>query len=59
MPSYGPRMTETQRWQVVAYVRSLARAGGAAAAATPAPGTPGSTGTTSAAPAPAQGATAT
>ena len=42
MPAYGPRMTELERWQVVAYVRSLARtAGTAAPAAAPAPAQPG------------------
>lgn len=34
MPAYGPRMTETERWQVVNYVRSLARSAGQAGAAT-------------------------
>ena len=36
MPAYGPRMTETERWQVVAYVRSLA---GGTMQPAPAPGT--------------------
>jgi mono/diheme cytochrome c family protein len=35
MPAYGPRMTEAQRWQVVSYVRSLARTGGPAGTAAP------------------------
>lgn len=38
MPAYGPRMTETQRWQVVGYVRSLARSAGSSTG-TPATGT--------------------
>ncbi|HEX6588960.1 MAG TPA: cytochrome c [Longimicrobiales bacterium] len=40
MPAYGPRMTELERWQVVAYVRSLAASGGTAAASAPASATP-------------------
>ena len=50
MPAYGPRMTETQRWQVVNYVRSLARSSGQAGTA------PDPTTTTGTAPATTTGA---
>ena len=33
MPAYGPRMSEIERWQVVAYVRTLAAQSGPAAPA--------------------------
>jgi mono/diheme cytochrome c family protein len=39
MPAYGPRMSELERWQVVAYVRTLAQAGVAPAPAPAQPGT--------------------
>ena len=58
MPAYGPRMTETQRWQVVNYVRWLARAAGqgtAPANPTSATNPTAATGTTAA---PATGAPA-
>ena len=47
MPAYGPRMTETERWQVVSYVRTL----GAAGAQAPAQTTAAPAQTTTAAPA--------
>jgi mono/diheme cytochrome c family protein len=38
MPPYGERLTETDRWAIVTYVRQLQRQAGATPAAQPAPG---------------------
>ena len=60
MPAYGPRMSELERWQVVAYVRALARSGGAATPAAAAPANaPATNQQQTAAPAAAPAGTAT